>query len=405
MTNSYSDVFGGNPIYPSDNTYLFLNLTSSVVLDWPGELQTSGNVLADIINVNAGSPGLTITLSDARQVSTGFTTLINNVGVSSITVMGASGTTIVSVSSGTAWSIYLTDNSTIGGTWSIVQFGASVSAVNAAALAGAGLTAIGSTLNVAMTVTSLTSAYSFSTPDRAKLFVWLGGAGNLALPSGFDLGANWLVYLTNDGSGSVVVTPAGCTVDGATTKTFAPGQSAILVSDGTNYFTVGYAAATSASGFDFIAIDISGTGDYTLTGVQLNRVSYRFTGVLTGNRTVIVPSIVQEYWVDNQTTGAFQLSVRTAGQTPPGAIVTSGGRRILSCDGTNVIVADTSTVSLPVLVNQGGTGSTTPSGALINLGGTSLGIALFSAASPSNALSLLGAQSTKDATIFALMVS
>jgi hypothetical protein len=42
-------------------------------------------------------------------------------------------------------------------------------------------------------------------------------------------------------------------------------------------------------------------------------------------------------------------------------------RGIYYCDGTDVVDADTATVSFPISIPQGGTGATTAGGALINL--------------------------------------
>jgi hypothetical protein len=120
----------------------------------------------------------------------------------------------------------------------------------------------------------------------------------------------------------------------------------------------------------------------------LNRIAYNFTGVLTGNRSIIVPNTVQQYWVTNSTTGSYTLTVKTSGGT--GVTISAGARGIFYCDGSDVVDADTSTISLPVAVNQGGTGATTASGARINLGATTVGEALFTAASQSAAWAALG---------------
>jgi hypothetical protein len=62
----------------------------------------------------------------------------------------------------------------------------------------------------------------------------------------------------------------------------------------------------------------------------------------------------------------------------------------LYSDGTNVLDADTAGVSYPIAVNQGGTGATTAGSALINLGGTSVGISLFTAVDQAAAWGALG---------------
>jgi hypothetical protein len=120
----------------------------------------------------------------------------------------------------------------------------------------------------------------------------------------------------------------------------------------------------------------------------LNRIVYKFTGALTGNRIVVVPSTVQQYWIDNATTGAYTLTVKTSAGT--GVAITQGSRGIYYCDGSDVVTADTTTLSFPISVAQGGTGATTAGAALINLGGTAVGTAIFTAANPAAAWSALG---------------
>ena len=123
----YVQTFGGTTIYPSETSYISLILTGNVELAWPIEQQVSGDIVADIIEVSAAAPGRTVTIPDASQVSTGFTCLINNVGANTVNILNAVGGTIISITPGTAWQIYLADNSTVAGTGRATQFGASVS--------------------------------------------------------------------------------------------------------------------------------------------------------------------------------------------------------------------------------------------------------------------------------------
>ena len=138
---------------------------------------------------------------------------------------------------------------------------------------------------------------------------------------------------------------------------------------------------------------MAGSGTYTLTGSELNRIAYRFSGVLTGNRIVVVPATIQQYWVDNQTTGAYTLTIAPSGG---GASVNiaQNSRAILYCDGTDVLEADTQGVSFPITIAQGGTNATTASGARINLGGTSTGIAVFTAVDANAGAVALGGGTT-----------
>lgn len=379
--SGFNDIFGGGNIYPSEPTYIALNISASLALQWPIEQAMAGtNVVADIMDVNASNPGLSITLPDARQVSTGFTALFNNVGANTVSINSTGGATLVSLVSGTVWQLYLTDNSTAAGTWRVFQFGASVSVAVAAALAGSGLKAIGSTLNERMLVVPQTTNYVILNTDRASVQQWTSGVGTFTLPAPGTVGADWFVVAKNSGSGNLTVNTAAGNIDGNATLVLAPGAAAWFVTDGSNYFSLSTGSSGAGGTFNLIVIDVSGSGTFTLSGGQLNQIGYRFTGTLTGNRTIVVPNTTQEYWVDNETTGAFTLSVGTAAQVSP-IVVPQGNKNILYCDGTNVVSATSATVTFPIAVAQGGTGATTPSAARTNLGSTAVGDSLFTAAS------------------------
>ena len=114
-----------------------------------------------------------------------------------------------------------------------------------------------------------------------------------------------------------------------------------------------------------------------------------YTGTLTGNRTVVIPATVQQYWVDNRTTGSYTLTISPSGGGTS-FNVSQGSRVILYCDGTDVLNASTQGISVPLTIAEGGTNATTASGARVNLGGTSTGVALFTAANQAAAWSALG---------------
>jgi hypothetical protein len=221
------------------------------------------------------------------------------------------------------------------------------------------------------------------------MFNWTGAGGTFSLPDATTVGDNWFVYLRNSGSGAILADPPGViTIDGAFSLSVQPTESAIIVSDGSNFFTIGFGQSATFA-FDYTVINVPGTGTYTLTGSELNRVAYRFTGALTGNRIVVIPATVQQYWVDNQTTGAYTFTIAPSGGGTS-FNVTQGQRVILYCDGTNVLNASTQGLSVPLSIADGGTGATTAGSALINLGGTSTGIALFTAANQAAAWAALG---------------
>lgn len=385
----YTDVFGGANIYPSEISYSAVALSTDIVLSWPEETSTNVNLATRIMDVTPAAGGLSITLPEANKTGSGNTVLFNNRGSNTFTVYNSIGVQVVTVAAGELWQVYLADNSTAAGVWRALQYGAAVSQANASSLAGTGIIAVGSLLSQSVPVTSFNTNYTAGVPDRAKMFNWTSAAGTLTLPSAVTVGDNWFIYVRNSGSGALTVDPTGSqTIDGANFLSFQPNESAIIVSDGFNFHTIGFGQSASFA-FDYTVINVAGTGTYTLTGSELNRVSYRFTGALTGNRTVVVPATVQQYWVDNQTTGAYTLTIAPAGGGI-GFNSAQGERAILYCDGTDVLNASTQGISVPLTISEGGTNATTAGAALINLGGTSIGIAVFTAASQGAAWSALG---------------
>lgn len=355
----YTEIFGGTTIYPAEPTFSSLTFSSSVTLQWPIEQAVGGDdIAAKIINLHPTTTGLSVSFGDARQVSTGYTATFANREASTVTIKDQGGNTIMTVASGLVWTAYLTDNSTANGTWNTFQQGAGSSTANAAALAGAGLKAISTTLNVNMPPVTHATDYVIVEADRANPQVWTGGTGTYTLPDPATVTGGWYVPLANQGSGSVTVTPASGTIDQSASLVLAVGDSAFAVSDGTNYFTLGLGQQVN-SVFDYISINVAGSGDYTLSGAELNRIAYNFTGLLTGNRNIIVPAAVQQYWVTNATTGAFTFTVKTLAGT--GVTVAQGAQQILYCNGTDVVPAESVAVTTPVSVVQGGTGLTSAS--------------------------------------------
>lgn len=384
----YTNIFGGSNISPAEISYSAVTLTADTVFDWPLETAPSSNLIAGIMEITASAGPFSLILPSALEASTGQAILFNNVGSNTFIIKDASGVQVAAPTAGTVWQIYLSDNTTVGGTWEAFQYGAAVSSANAASLAGTGLVAIGTLLSLAMPTTSFSTTYTAGVADRAKTFIWTGGAGLINLTSAGTLGENWFMQLRNEGTGAVTVDPAGTqTINGSSTLVFQPGDSAIILTDGVNFYTIGY-GQSPVFAFDYTSINVAGSGNYVLSGNELNRIAYSFTGVLTGNRNIIVPGTVQQYWVANNTTGPYTLTVKTAAGA--GVTINQGARTICYSDGNDVLTADTGGVSVPISISEGGTGATTAGNALINLGGTATGIAIFTAASQAAAQSAIG---------------
>ena len=354
----YTQVFGGTTIYPSDVSYLAISLSADTTLEWPLENSTSNDVAAPILDVTPTAGGFSVILPPADNTGTGQTMLFNNLSNTySFFIKDSTGNTIATVGAGTQWQIYLADNSTAAGTWRVFRYGASTATVQPSALAGYGLTVTGNTLSQSAPVVTFTNTpRTVLVTERAQALVWTGtGAGTLNLPSAATVGNNFFVSARNSGGGDLTIDPAGSeTLDGLSTLALRPGESASFITDGLNWYTLGL-GQEAVFAFDYTSITVTG-GNYTLSGSELNRIVYKFVGTLTSDAYIIVPATVQQYWVDNSTTGSFALYLRTASGTP--VAVPQNARGIYYCNGTTVLDADTTAVPLPVQPSDGGTGLT-----------------------------------------------
>jgi len=338
---SFTNVFTGSTIYPTEVGLTKLALTANVVLYWPIEAPDGEPIAAEIVEFTSStSAAWTVTVPDATQVSVGQTILFNNLTAFTIVVKNDGGGNIVSVPAGTQWQIYLHDNTTANGSWRIYQFGAATSTANASALAGDGLQANGSTLETTMEVVNTSTNTTFVAGDRAKLYNWEGALGTFTLPDPTVVANDWYINVRNSGTGQLTLDPPGLAlINGSANLQLAIGDSATVVTDGTDFFTLGLGQAAIFA-FDYVVVDVTGSTDYVLTGNELNRIAYQFIGVLGSDVAVIVPSTTQQYWVYDNTTGGFTLSMGTATQVSPLAF-DNGTRTIVYSDGSNVVPAVT----------------------------------------------------------------
>ena len=335
--SGYTNPFGGSAVQPADSAYRAVTLSANTTLVWPPQSQSATDYVARLMDVTATAANLTLTMPDATAVSAGFDLLLTNPGANTYTVANNAGTTICTVAPGQVQYLYLSDVSTAAGTWKVLQFGSLSSAVAAASLVGPGIQASGNALYAAESVRGISANTTVVTTDRTTMFVWTGGAGTLTLPLALTAGSDYFISVSNQGTGALTIACAGAdTLDGSASQTFLIGESAVLHSGGaTAWYTVGRGRSTQ---FNFTLLSKSVTsGTYTLTSIEASNTIQKYTGALTGNVTVVVPSTVQIYYVSNQTTNAFSLTFKTSAVGGSTITVPQGQNAVLACDGTNVI--------------------------------------------------------------------
>lgn len=348
---SYVNPFTGQTLSPSQVGYEEITLAVDTFLQWPIN-GNNADVVANIIQVTATASNLKLLLPSALQVSTGQSVLIQNIGATSFTVTDISGNTIIAIASGIAQYIFLTDNTTNNGTWSTVTFGAGTSSANAAALAGYGLTAINTTLNQTYQEATVNSSQTLTSTARAQFLVWTAGVGTITLPSASAVGNGWFVMIRNGGTGILTLTPAGTdTIDLNANQQLQLTESLVIVSNGTTgYSTFAYGRA-NVFPYTQLALTVTG-GTTTLSAVQYANVIQEYFGVLTSNQIIVLPSTVQIYYLNNQTTGSYTLSFKTAAVGGATVSVPQNSTVTVICDGTNVyssssaVIGSISTITL-----------------------------------------------------------
>jgi hypothetical protein len=341
---TYVSPFAGDVVQPTDVSYISYTLTASISLIWPiNGSSPNDKVAARIIDVSLSNSAFTLSMPPADQTSVGTDALIRNVGSATLTVLDYSGGTITTVPVGVAVYIFVSNSSTPAGTWGIFTFGAGTSAASAGALAGYGLLATAATLSQSHPSATIGASYTAAITDRAQTLVWTGGATTVTLSTATTYGNNWFTLLKNNGTGTLTVnTSSSELLDGSTSKTFAPGNSAFIICTGSGFVTIGY-GQSSTFAYTALTFPVTG-GSYTLTATQAANTIQTYTGTLSSNVNIVFPPVVNLYVISNQTTaGAYTFSIGTGS----GASVTipANNQVTVICDGTNFFNANTSTVS------------------------------------------------------------
>jgi hypothetical protein len=300
----------------------------------------------------ASAGSLTILLPDATQGAVGTDILMRNLGAHSFVVTDAAGGQSVTVDVGKSRYFYLTGNSTVGGTWASLEFGAGTSYADAAALQGAGLTTVAGKLATTQTIIDITATPVLNDNSRANIYNWGSGSGTINLPTVDTLSAGWYIGFRNNGTGALSINPVSpATINSSATITANPGDSGYIVYDNTtgNFITVGLTAPSNVT-FTAATYDVD-----SIPGPNFSLVAYApiiqtyiaQSGSRTTTLTVTLPAITQIYILVNDTNQpAYNINFVIAGSSQPPLALATGGVVVVLSDGTNLYVLTSSTTGV-----------------------------------------------------------
>ena len=358
---TYVSPFTGDVVQPTDVSYYSLSFSTDQELVWPNYAVPGATTVAAarVMDCVASTTGLTITLPVGNQGAVGTDILFRNKGSNAFIVQDQSGDQSVVIAVGGARYFYLTDNSTVDGVWSNVEFGAGTSIADAASLVGNGLTNQAGRLETSTSVFEVSSAPTFDEESRAKAYVWTSGAGTFTLPDPTTLEPGWFILIRNNGTGALTIDPYSTqTIDGNTSIIFYPSDSATIVFDDTtgNYFTVGYArqstVAYTAATYDVDSIPGSTLSLVSFAPTILTYVA--FSGTRTTDLTVELPAITQLYVVNNNTgSSAYDLIFQVTGSLSTPLTIANGVTALVLSDGATLSILASQTVAGNYLANDG----------------------------------------------------
>lgn len=375
----FTDVFGSQTIPSAESSYKYLNLVSDQRLTWPAQSDGSIPELSSILKVSCAS-GNSIILPDARDQSPGFGFLVRNSGSYALGIKDFSLGTVATLNPGGSYYVYLVNNSTSSGTYEFLAFGVGTSNVDAASLIGAGVKALGASLNQSHPTQTYSSSQTVIASHRAQLLVFNGGSATLSLTSTSTLGDDFFFLLKNLGTGTITIDPAGSeTIDGQSTFTIQPGESLMVCGSSASWFTVGYGRSLVYQ-FTQLVKDVSAGGSFVLTATEASNKMMTFMGNPTSPVTVIVPSTVAVYYLQNSLTTDQSVTVKTSGGT--GVAAPQNSRIIAMCDSINIVAAQSVQANTSVALIDGTavlpalSFSSSPSTGIYKYGASGLGLAV-----------------------------
>jgi hypothetical protein len=344
----FTSPFTGTVVQPTDVSYYALSFSVDTQLFWPAVVNGEQDPAARIIDCVASVANLTVLLPDATQGALGTDILIRNLGANNFVVTDANGTQSVSIAVGMSRYFYLTDNSTLGGIWANLEFGAGTSFADAATLQGAGLTTVSGKLATTQNIVNVSTTPNITDANRASTYVWGGGAGTLTLPAVATLSSGWYIGFRNNGTGSLTIAPQGGTlINTLSTIVANPGDSGYIVYDSNNsvYITVGLTAPANIT-FTSATYDVDSIPGNTFDLVLFAPIIQNYiaqTGTRTTTLEVTLPATTQLYVLNNSTGNAgYNIEFSVEGSLSPPLVVTTGNIATVLSDSQNLFLLTSS---------------------------------------------------------------
>lgn len=344
----FTSPFTGTVVQPTDVSYYALSFSVNTQLFWPAVVNGEQDPAARIIDCVASVANLTVLLPDATQGALGTDILIRNLGANNFVVTDANGTQSVSIAVGMSRYFYLTDNSTLGGIWANLEFGAGTSFADAATLQGAGLTTVSGKLATTQNIVNVSTTPNITDANRASTYVWGGGAGTLTLPAVATLSSGWYIGFRNNGTGSLTIAPQGGTlINTLSTIVANPGDSGYIVYDSNNsvYITVGLTAPANIT-FTSATYDVDSIPGNTFDLVLFAPIIQNYiaqTGTRSTTLEVTLPATTQLYVLNNSTGNAgYNIEFVVEGSLSPPLVVTTGNIATVLSDSQNLFLLTSS---------------------------------------------------------------
>jgi len=339
---TFTSPFTGTVVQPTDVSYYALNFSSNTQLYWPAVVNGQQVPAARIMDCVASTSGLVIILPDATQGAVGSDILFRNLGAFPFTITDAAGNESITVAVGAAKYLYLTNNTSLGGTWSNIAFGVGTSYADAVTLQGAGLTTVSGQLATTQNVADITATPTLNDLSRATTFNWNAGNGVINLPVPSTLSTGWYIGFRNNGGGALSITPVSpALINGQATITANPGDSGYVIYDSNtaNFITVGYTAPSNVT-FTSATYDVDSIPGSTLNLVSFAPIIQTYiaqSGSRSTTLTVTLPAITQLYvLVNNTNQTGYNINFVVSGSSQPPLVLAAGGVVTVLTDGINL---------------------------------------------------------------------